>query len=117
MAISLRSVGAVAAALSLAGGAFLAGRFAAPVSDAGPASAAADPCADAWEVVRQANDDALATEGDVRTGHLRTGANAILQNPDCFGARERAVAQSALDAINVPRDRGLDPIDTFLLND
>jgi hypothetical protein len=106
----LRIAGVVVAALVVASGAFLAGRFTSSAAD--PTSA----CIDAREVVRKANDDALAAGGDERIGHARLAANAILQNPDCFGAHERATAQAALDVLNAPQPQGPDSIDSFLLD-
>ncbi|WP_455360006.1 hypothetical protein [Streptomyces sp. SYSU K21746] len=94
----IRVVSVAAAATLLVGGGFLAGRMTGPAGE--PANSA---CKEAQQVVAQALDDVQqAPEYDEagKQQNVRLAANAILQNPQCFSAADRATAQSAVDGLD-----------------
>lgn len=93
MPSAARIVGAVAAAIVVAGSGFAAGRLTAPETDTG-----ASDCTEVRKVFD--NDlDNISSSQDVgqKQTDLRTLSNMILQNPDCFSAKDRATAQTFLD--------------------
>ncbi|MGW3913166.1 hypothetical protein ACWEBX_16865 [Streptomyces sp. NPDC005070] len=97
-----RILGATAAAVALAGGGFAAGRLTAP-----DASSTASQCTEPRDLLRRYA-DAINADQDLAKNRTngRTYAHVILQNPDCFGAEERASAQTILDTIGqgAPQD-------------
>ncbi|MFD3929549.1 hypothetical protein [Streptomyces sp. NPDC058614] len=92
----IRIFAIAAAGVLLTGGGFAAGRLTAPGGDSSTAE-----CAEPRKVSQEYL-DAFTAEQEVaeKRTNGRMVANTILQNPDCFGASERASAQTILDNID-----------------
>ncbi|MDX2933042.1 hypothetical protein [Streptomyces ipomoeae] len=94
-----RILGVTAAAVLLTGGGFAAGRLTAPER-----STAASNCTEPRELYREYIDSVSPDQAvQEQRANGRMLANAILQDPDCFSASQRAFAQTILDTI----DQGL----------
>lgn len=96
MPSALRTLSAVGAALAIAASSYTAGRLTAP----DPVTSAPS-CTEPRQVYRRYI-GSITPEQEMAERKLngRMLANTVLQNPNCFDASQRAMAQTILDTID-----------------